>query len=220
MYLQLVFGIRKWNSLFLWKRIIFQCNIRQEESSNLHLFPKKNSLTLSPLINIYIIFITYINFHLPSTKAITNLRSAKLLQNTFSEYVADIGGSLRVGKAGGTHALFFKERGPLPLLLFRLSGRGLGVTHRCSWGERWLDKYRDGRPGQKQIITRAGKRARWLAAVPASQDRSNLTLFSGRLSQFSEWLSHHESSGPDYGGELQGARHPAVLRCWFSSLLC
>lgn len=131
-----------------------------------------------------------------------------------------IGGSLRVGKAGGTHALFFKERGPLPLLLFRLSGRGLGVTHRCSWGERWLDKYRDGRPGQKQIITRAGKRARWLAAVPASQDRSNLTLFSGRLSQFSEWLSHHESSGPDYGGELQGARHPAVLRCWFSSLLC
>lgn len=43
-----------------------------------------------------------------------------------------IGGSLRVGKAGGTHALFFKERGPLPLLLFRLSGRGLGVTHRCS----------------------------------------------------------------------------------------
>lgn len=62
-------------------------------------------------------------------------------------------------------------QGPLPLLLFRLSGRGLGVTHRCSWGERWLDKYRDGRPGQKQIITRAGKRARWLAGfVPASQD--------------------------------------------------
>lgn len=92
----------------------------------------KKKFTLSPLINIYTIFITYINFHLPSTKAITNLRSAKLLQNTFSEYVADIGGSLRVGKAGGTHALFFKERGPLPLLLFRLSGRGLGVTHRCS----------------------------------------------------------------------------------------
>lgn len=121
-----VFATGIWNS-----KVKFPFFLKTNNFS-MHLFPKKNSLTLSPLINIYTIFITYINFHLPSTKAITNLRSAKLLQNTFSEYVADIGGSLRVGKAGGTHALFFKERGPLPLLLFRLSGRGLGVTHRCS----------------------------------------------------------------------------------------
>lgn len=31
------------------------------------------------------------------------------------------------------------------------------MTHRCSWGKRWLDKYRDGRPGQKQIIIRPGE---------------------------------------------------------------
>jgi len=38
--------------------------------------------------------------------------------------------------------------------IFFLFSSKLGVTFRCSWSKRWLDKHRDGPPRQKQIIIR------------------------------------------------------------------
>lgn len=117
-----VFATGIWNS-----KVKFPFFLKTNNFS-MHLFPKKNSLTLSPLINIYTIFITYINFHLPSTRAIADHEPS--IRQASAKYVFRICCRYRrlsESRQGWRHPRsFFQGTRPSPFALVSPFGKRIG----------------------------------------------------------------------------------------------